>query len=97
MKFSVKIMALIIYPFYKIYNAILFPLIKRIQLQLLILELKTCGAQIGNSLHVGKRVGIFISKDAKLIIGNNVVFGDDVYIKVRKNAVLKIGNNTHIN
>lgn len=58
MKFFIKVIALIIYPFYVTYNAIQTSLIKRIKLQLLIFELKAYGAQIGNNLSVGNRISI---------------------------------------
>src|SRR5690554_5738846 len=94
-KFAIKIMALIIYPIYLLYNLLIEPLIERIKLELIILKLKSNNAQIAGRLNIGKRVNISVGKNAKLVIGDKVFIGDDVYVKVRSNATLIIGDQNY--
>ncbi|MDX9705123.1 MAG: hypothetical protein RBT46_05390, partial [Weeksellaceae bacterium] len=93
----IKIIALIIYPFFIIYKIISTQIGERIYTQLIRYNLQFNGHQIGNSLKVGKSVKFKIHKNSKVSIGKNVVIGDDVYIKVKKRAELIIGDNVHIN
>lgn len=97
LKFIIKIIAFILYPFHALYDSVIFPIIERIRLELLLLKLKNKNTIIGGRFSTGKRVIISVGKNAKLTIGENVFIADDVYIKVRRNAILKIGNNVNIN
>lgn len=97
LKFIIKLIAFVLYPFYKLYKSLVFPIIKRIKLELLLLSLKDNNTVIGERFSIGKRVRIVVGQNAKLTIGKNVFIGDDVYIKVRGNATLKIGDNVNIN
>lgn len=97
LKTLIKITALFLYPFYRLYGSIIDPINEKIKLELLLLKLKNKDIIIGERFSIGKRVNITVGKKGKLIIGKNVYIADDVYIKVRKNAILKIGSNVNVN
>lgn len=97
MKTIIKIITLIVYPFYLLYGLISIRILQPIHNQLFRLHLKFKGFQVGDGILIGKFVKIRVHKKSKVFIGKNVVIGDDVYIKVKKGAELIIGDNVHIN
>ncbi len=96
-RFLVKLVALVIYPFYYFYSVIIDSIVYYVKAQVITIDLKRKGCIVGSNLHIGKNVKFNIRKGSEVRIGRNVVFGDNTYIKVRESAKLIIGNDVHIN